>query len=84
MKYFVYMVTCSDGTIYTGYTKDILKRIEQHNSGNQGARYTKTRRPVKLSFVEIVESQREAILRELELKRLPRRKKINLIRGLAE
>jgi putative endonuclease len=77
------MVTCSDGTIYTGYTKDILKRLEQHNSNSKGAKYTSTRRPVKLSFVEIVESQREAILRELELKKLPRKKKINLIQGLA-
>ena len=84
MKYFVYMVTCADGTIYTGYTKDILKRLDQHNSSSQGARYTKTRRPVKLSFVEIVESQKEAILRELELKRLPRKKKVDLIKGIAE
>ena len=84
MKYFVYMVTCSDGTIYTGYTKDLLKRLEEHNSGSRGARYTKTRRPVKLSFVEIVQSQREAILRELEIKKLPRRMKINLINGFAE
>ncbi len=78
------MVTCSDGTIYTGYTKDILKRLEQHNSNSRGARYTLTRRPVKLSFVEIVDSQKEAILRELEIKKLPRRKKIELIKGLAE
>ncbi|NHJ33353.1 MAG: GIY-YIG nuclease family protein [Asgard group archaeon] len=84
MKYFVYMVTCSDGTIYTGYTKDILKRLEQHNSKSQGARYTKTRQPVKLSFVEIVETQREAILRELEIKKLPRKRKMNLINGFAE
>ncbi|MBK5114488.1 MAG: GIY-YIG nuclease family protein [Candidatus Heimdallarchaeota archaeon] len=77
------MVTCSDGTIYTGYTKDLLKRLEQHNSGNRGARYTKTRRPVKLSFVEIVQTQREAILRELEIKKLPRRMKIKLINGFA-
>lgn len=78
------MVTCSDGTIYTGYTKDLLKRLDQHNSGSQGAKYTKTRRPVKLSFVEIVETQKEAILRELEIKRLPKRRKVNLINGFAE
>jgi putative endonuclease len=78
------MVTCSDGTIYTGYTKDILKRLKQHNSNSQGAKYTSTRRPVKLSFVEIVDSQKEAILRELEIKKLPRKKKIDLIKGLAE
>ena len=84
MKYFVYMVTCADGTIYTGYTKDILKRLEQHNTNTHGAKYTQTRRPVKLSFVEIVDSQREAILRELEIKKLPRKKKISLINGLAQ
>lgn len=84
MKFFVYMVTCSDGTIYTGYTKDLLKRIEQHNSGSKGARYTKTRRPVKLSFVEIVQTQKDAMLRELELKRLPRQRKLDLINGVAE
>ncbi|TET32962.1 MAG: GIY-YIG nuclease family protein [Candidatus Heimdallarchaeota archaeon] len=78
------MVTCSDGTIYTGYTKDLLKRLEQHNSGSKGARYTKTRRPVKLSFVEIVQTQKDAILRELELKRLPRERKLDLINGVAE
>lgn len=78
------MVTCSDGTIYTGYTKDLLKRLEQHNSGSKGARYTKTRRPVKLSFVEIVRSQKDAMLRELELKRLPRQRKLDLINGVAE
>jgi len=78
------MVTCSDGTIYTGYTKDLLKRLEQHNSSSQGARYTKTRRPVKLSFVEIVQTQKEAMLRELELKKLPRQRKLDLINGVAE
>ena len=78
------MVTCSDGTIYTGYTKDLLKRLDQHNSGSKGARYTKTRRPVKLSFVEIVQTQKDAILRELELKRLPRQRKLDLINGVAE
>jgi len=78
------MVTCSDGTIYTGYTKDLLKRLKQHNSGSKGARYTKTRRPVKLSFVEIVQTQKDAILRELELKRLPRERKLDLINGVAE
>lgn len=78
------MITCSDGTIYTGYTKDLLKRLEQHNSGSKGARYTKTRRPVKLSFVEIVQTQKDAMLRELELKRLPRQRKLDLINGVAE
>jgi len=73
------MVTCADGTIYTGYTKDLLKRIEQHNTSKIGAKYTSTRRPVKLSYVEILSSQKEAIKRELELKKFSRGMKLDLI-----
>ena len=80
MKYFVYMVTCSDGTIYTGYTKDLQKRIDQHNSGKQGSKYTRKRRPVKLSFVEIYSSQSEAMKREIEIKKFPRVRKLTMIR----
>ena len=73
------MVTCSDGTIYTGYTRDLNERISQHNKGKRGARYTRTRRPVKLSYVEIVDSQRKAIFRERDIKKLPRDKKLDMI-----
>ena len=73
------MVICADHTIYTGYTTNILKRVEQHNKGNQGARYTRTRRPVKLAYVEIFSSQREAMRRELEIKKLPKIQKQALI-----
>ncbi|MBN1329932.1 MAG: GIY-YIG nuclease family protein [Candidatus Heimdallarchaeota archaeon] len=79
MNFFVYMVTCADGTIYTGYTKDLMKRIEQHNSSKIGAKYTSTRRPVKLCYVEILSNQKEAIKRELELKKLSREMKLDLI-----
>ncbi len=84
MKFFVYMVTCADGTIYTGYTKDLLRRIEQHNSSKIGAKYTSTRRPVKLSYVEILSSQKEAIRREIELKKLSRSMKLDLIEQYKE
>ncbi|NHK30489.1 MAG: GIY-YIG nuclease family protein [Asgard group archaeon] len=73
------MVTCADGTIYTGYTKDLQKRIEQHNKGKQGARYTRNRRPVKISYVDICEAQKEAMKREKQLKKLTREQKLNLI-----
>ena len=73
------MVICADHTIYTGSTTNILKRVEQHNKGNQGARYTRTRRPVKLAYVEIFSSQREAMRRELEIKKLPKIQKQSLI-----
>ena len=74
------MVTCADGTIYTGYTRDIAKRLKEHNSGSHGAKYTKTRRPVKLSFVEIHPTQRSAMRREIELKKYSRDEKLNLIK----
>lgn len=73
------MVTCSDGTIYTGYTANLSQRIEQHNAG-KGARYTRSRRPVKLSYVEIFSSQRKALRRERALKKIPRKKKLALIK----
>ncbi len=83
--YVVYVIKSEkDNSLYIGYTKNLDKRIEQHNSGSKGARYTKTRRPVKLSFVEIVQTQKDAMLRELELKRLPRWRKLDLINGVAE
>lgn len=74
------MVRCSDNTLYTGYTSNLEQRLKQHNSGSQGARYTKTRRPVKLVFVEIYQSQREAIRRELAIKKRSREEKLNLIK----
>ncbi|NHJ40802.1 MAG: GIY-YIG nuclease family protein [Asgard group archaeon] len=73
------MVTCADGTIYTGYTKDLLKRIEQHNKGKLGARYTRTRRPVKVSYIDICDTQKEAIKKEQSLKKLSREQKLSLI-----
>lgn len=73
------MVTCADGTIYTGYTKDLLKRIEQHNKGKLGARYTRTRRPVKVSYIDICDTQKEAIRKEQSLKKLSREQKLSLI-----
>ena len=76
----VYMVRCSDGTLYTGITNDLKKRIEAHNSGKEGARYTRSRRPVKLVYSEQVESKSAAAKLEYQLKKLPRLKKIRLIK----
>lgn len=78
--YFVYMVKCSDNTLYTGYTKDLVKRVQQHNSGSKGARYTRTRRPVKLVYYELFKKQREAIRRERAIKSLSRVKKLELVK----
>ena len=73
------MVRCSDGTLYTGITNDLEKRIEAHNSGKDGARYTRARRPVKLVYSEGVESKSAAAKLEYRIKTLTRSKKVELI-----
>ena len=78
--WFVYMVRCSDGTLYTGITNDLEKRIKAHNSGKDGARYTRSRRPVKLVYSEEVESKSAASRLEYKIKKLPRLKKVQLVR----
>jgi len=75
----VYMVRCSDGTLYTGITKDLAKRIAAHNSGKDGARYTRSRRPVTLVYAEEVASRSAAARLEYRLKRLPPAKKNGLV-----
>ena len=75
----VYMVRCVDGTLYTGITNDLEKRIEAHNSGKDGARYTRARRPVKLVYSEGVESKSAAAKLEYRIKTLTRSKKVELI-----
>jgi len=77
----VYMVRCSDGTLYTGITNDLEKRIEAHNNGKDGARYTRSRRPVKLVYSEQVESKSAAASLEYQIKKMPRSKKKGLIKG---
>lgn len=75
---FCYIVRCSDGTFYTGWTTDIELRVKQHNAG-QGARYTRIRRPVKLVYAESLPDRSAAQKRELAIKRMPRAKKLVLI-----
>ena len=75
----VYMVRCSDGTLYTGITNDLEKRIEAHNSGKDGARYTRSRRPVKLVYSEQVKSKSAAAKLEYRIKTLTRSKKKEMI-----
>lgn len=75
---YTYIVECSDGTYYTGWTNDIKKRIENHNSG-KGAKYTKTRRPVTLVYYEMFETKQEAMKREYAIKQMSRTKKERLI-----
>ena len=78
MKYFVYIVVCKNEELYTGYTNDIDKRVETHNSG-KGAKYTKTILPVKLVYSEQFENKSEALKREYKIKSLSRIEKLKLI-----
>lgn len=77
--WFVYLVECNDGSLYTGITNDILRRVRKHNDG-KGASYTRTRRPVKLLYYERCANRSEALIRECAVKALPRDKKLDLTR----
>lgn len=77
-KNFTYIVECSDHTLYTGWTNDLEKRIEAHNTG-KGAKYTKTRRPVRLVYFETFATKEEAMSREYHIKRMSRQEKMKLI-----
>lgn len=79
-KYYAYMLRCSDNTIYSGYTDDVERRVEVHNSG-KGAKYTKIRRPVKLAYYETFDSKSEAMKREYQFKHLLRAEKEQLIKN---
>jgi len=75
---YTYILTCADGTFYCGWTNDLDKRLKAHNEG-RGARYTKTRRPVVLSYYEMFQTREEAMKREYAIKRLTRRQKETLL-----
>ena len=75
---FCYMLRCADGTLYTGWTKDLEQRLRTHNAG-KGGRYTRSRLPVELVYREEFESKEEAMSREWHLKRLTRQEKLRLI-----
>lgn len=79
MSYFVYILECNDGTLYTGITKDITKRLDEHNTSAKGAKYTKARRPVKLLYEEPSLNRSTASKREYAIKKLTRLKKLQLI-----
>lgn len=74
---YTYIVKCSDETLYTGWTNNLKKRLEAHNSG-KGAKYTK-RRPVELVYFEEYDTKQEAMKREYAIKQLSRQKKLALI-----
>ncbi|XGI84428.1 GIY-YIG nuclease family protein [Halorutilales archaeon Cl-col2-1] len=79
-SHYVYVVECSDGSLYTGYTTDVERRLEEHNSGD-GAKYTRGRTPVKLVHEEEYGSRSEAMRREHEIKQMSRDEKLDLVTG---
>ena len=77
---FCYIVECVDGTLYTGWTTDVTRRVKMHNAG-RGAKYTRMHRPVRLVYVEKLRTRSAAQKRELEIKRMPRAKKLAIIKN---
>jgi putative endonuclease len=81
-SHFVYILTCADDTFYAGYTTDPKRRLREHNAGT-ASRYTRARLPVRLSFVERAPSRGEALRREIEIKKLSRKRKMLLCQEYA-
>ena len=78
MRTYTYILECADGTLYTGWTNDLEKRLAAHNAG-QGAKYTRGRGPVRLCYYEVFADKEAALRREASLKRLSRTEKLALI-----
>ena len=79
MQYFVYILRCSDDTLYTGITTELQRRVDEHNHSDKGAKYTKIRRPVTLVYSEVYEDRSSASKREYAIKKLSRNQKMELI-----
>lgn len=80
MAWFVYMLRCADGSLYTGCTDNIERRIATHQKG-KGAKYTRSRLPVILVYQEEVPNKSEALRREIAIKKLTRLQKLDLIKN---
>lgn len=78
---YVYIVECSDGTLYTGWTNNLKRRVEQHSNGS-GAKYTRGRRPVRLVYYEEFVEKRDAMKREYEIKNYSRKEKLVIIKNM--
>jgi putative endonuclease len=74
---FVYIVRCADGSLYTGWSVDVARRVKTHNAG-RGGRYTRLHRPVELVYAEELPTRSDAMRRELAIKAYPRAKKLAL------
>lgn len=80
----VYILRCADGTLYTGITTDLERRLKEHNSSDRGARYTRSRRPVRLAWSEEAESHAAASRREYDIRKMNRHGKLALLAGRGE
>ncbi|WP_243208471.1 GIY-YIG nuclease family protein [Oscillibacter hominis] len=78
MEYWVYMLRCADGSLYTGYTNDVDRRVAVHNSG-RGAKYTRSRRPVSVVYRERCADRSSALRREAAVKQLTHAQKERLL-----
>ncbi len=76
--HYTYIVQCSDGTLYTGYTNDLEKRMKAHND-KKGAKYTRGRTPVTLKYFEEFDNKTDAMKREAQIKNMRREKKLKLL-----
>lgn len=75
---YTYILVCGDGSLYTGWTNDLEKRVKAHNAG-RGAKYTRSHRPVRLAYFESFATKEEALVREAAIKKLTRAQKLALI-----
>ena len=80
--WYVYIVQCSDNTLYTGISTNPVTRVAEHNSGQNAAKYTRARRPVSLLYTEPAATRSAALKREIAIKRLSRQAKLALINGI--
>jgi putative endonuclease len=83
MAWFVYIVRCKDRSLYTGITTDVNRRVKEHNTSKRGARYTRSRRPVKLVWKSLATDRQTAMLAERAFKGLPKRIKEACVKRLS-
>lgn len=77
--YVLYLLRCSDGTLYTGITSDLKRRVHEHNTSDKGAKYTRSRRPCILVYYEELGSKSAALKREIVIKKMTKAKKETLL-----
>lgn len=77
--YFLYILRCADATLYTGITTNVRRRVQEHNFSQLGAKYTRTRRPVKLVYTKRFRTHSSASKAEAQVKAMPRGEKLKLI-----